>query len=274
MSERWFAVGAFSDTSFAEYADTLCDRSAFDPQVLFETDIFLANTHDPDIHSLPSHLLILDTLLDARELEQRLLCFGGRDFLSRLGHEITNLFTPLAEYHYLSPQTITSRVERGLRLGTQLNLTGHILQRDLALDNPLPSDELLERVIATARKKHLSVSVEQRGNRLFSTLSERLANAFTSEIVANWSTHSCGEQSVTVETSTKKFIFHNHTRYSFPYRRLKAVLRRPYQKFGSSDGNGLGLFLIGLIAYAGGFSWDITAQDGLFSLSFSFGASQ
>jgi len=273
MSDRWFLAGAFADGPFTAQADILFQRGSLDKKLLFETDIFFATPDDPDRGSLPRHMLILDGASDDAQLERMLIRFGGADFLSRLGHDVVNLFSPLLEDRFLSSAAQTSRVEQGVRFGKQLNLIGHLLQEDLAAGEAVPAEELLFHLTTAARRKNISVTVDREGDASFPTVPARFAGPLAEETVMNWSFHSCGEERITLSSGTRTIILSNATSYAFPYRRLKAVLRRPFQKFGLPEGNGMGLCIIALIADTGGFSWDIAAQDGRFSLSFSFGVS-
>jgi|GEM_PF-3507132 len=272
MNDRWFAIGAFTGTPSERYADSTFDRTAPDRQRLFETDVFYAAPGDPALADLPGHLLILDEPLPDAALAALLEPFPGRDLLSRTGHDIVNLFAPLADYQYLSAQTIARRIERGSRLGQQFNLMGHLLQRDLPTADPLNIDEFLYQFTLLATQAGRTPAVEKRGDGSFTLLSERLATGLIREIIANWRLHGTGNERVIVDTAARTVTFSNDTAYRFPFKRHKAVLRRPYQKFGNTDGNGLGLFLIALIAHTGGFSWDIALNGSSFWLSLSFGA--
>ncbi|HOW52329.1 MAG TPA: hypothetical protein PLV42_09840 [bacterium] len=272
MNDRWFAIGAFADSPLERHADILFDRAAIDRQRILETDVFYLSVEDDALCDLPSHLLILHEPLAADRIAALLEPFPGRDLLSRTGHDIVNLFAPLADYQYLSAQTITRRIERGSRFGQQFNLMGHLLQHDIPPTEPMTVDEFLYHFSLLAAQAKFSPPIERRGAGSFPLLSERLATGLIREILFNWRMHGQGEERVIIDTATRTLTFSNKTAYTFPFKRHKAVLRRPYQKFGNTDGNGLGLFLIALIAHTGGFSWDIALNGSSFSLSFSFGA--
>ncbi len=272
MSDRWFAIGAFSGTPLERHADILFDRAAPDRQTLFETDVFYAAANDPSIGDLPGHLLILQEPLPHDRIAALLEPFPGRDLLSRTGHDIVNLFAPLADHQYLSAQTIARRIERGSRLGRQLNLMGHLLQRDLSTADRLPQSEFLHQFGTLAAQAKISPAIVRVDEGSFPLLSERLAAGLFHEIIANWTMHGRGGERVVIDGAARTVTFTNRTDHRFPFKRLKAVLRRPYQKFGNMEGNGLGLFLIALIADTGGFSWDIVWDGSSFSLSLSFGA--
>lgn len=274
MSERWFATGAFTDSPLAVEADNIFDPNALDKKRLFETDIFFISSNDPRRKMLPKHLLLLDQAAPDEVLERSLIRFGGADFLSRLGHDIVNLFSPLREYELISEATFKTRTEQGVRLGKQVNLIGHLLQEDLPLGEAVPVEEFLLHITENARRHGRSIVVDHtRDTSSFSSVPARLVEPLTDEILLNLMIHSSGGEHIIVSASNRSVAVVNNTPYRFPYSRIKAVLRRPFQKFGRTDGNGMGLFIIGLIAYTGGFSWDIAAQEGHFSLSFSFGAS-
>lgn len=271
MNDRWFAVGAFSGSPFERHADTLFDRAAPDRQAFVQTDVFYAAPDDPSLGDLPGHLLLLHEPLPDDRVAALLEPFPGRNLLSRTGHDIVNLFAPLADHQYLSAQTIARRIERGTRLGQQLNLAGHLLQGDLPTEGRLTVTEFLRQAAATAAQAGIVPALEQRAEKTFATMSERLAVTLLRELTANWLMHSRGDERIIVDGAARTVTFVNRTDYRFPFGRLKAVLRRPYQKFGNTEGNGLGLFLIALIAHTGGFSWDIASDGSSFSLSFCFG---
>ena len=272
MNDRWFAVGAFAGGPFDAHADLLFDRAAPDRRALFEIDAFYTDPDDPAAAELPAHLLLLHDRLDDASIERLLLPFPGRDFLSRTGHDMVNLFAPLADHQYLAAATILKRVERGTRFGQQMNLLGHLLQGDLPPSAPLDMDALFRQIAAAAAQAGFTPTVERRGEENFTTMPERLAAAMVREVVANWRSHSRGEERIVLDGARRTLTFHNRIERPFPFGRFKAVLRRPYQKFGNTEGNGLGLFLIALIAHTGGFSWDIASDGSSFSLSFWFGA--
>jgi len=275
VTKKWFFTAALKGSLFEENADVVIDDVASSRNILRNVDVFFVLESDVKAlkrSALPSHIMILTEVLGPEEIEQRLLLFPGRDFTSRLGHDIVNLFMPLRDYQYLSEETVVERVDRGDRLGKQLNIVGHLMQDDLEQG---PDFSLMEfifnfKVLAEQSGASVVIDDEFQDEPGFEMKAEKNMLVLMEELVLNWKYHSSGDERVIVDRREKRMTFVNRTEYDFGFENIKAILRRPFLKYGNNNGNGIGLFILSLCSIRGGFTWDLELKDSFFYLHLYF----
>lgn len=274
MADKWFLTAAFKGGSFESNADVLVSDIARERHLLADTDVFYTEPErKKEVMKLaPGHILVLENTLEYKELEKTLLAFPGRDFTSRLGHDVINLFSPLSEYSYLSKETILARVEKGGRMGQQINFAGHLMQNDILLTGSMTVTEFLFHIKSILRQENRQAGIvgADSGGSDFSLPPEKISSVLIREIIFNWKLHSSGHETVVIDKNQRKVSFLNSISSPLNLAKPKACLRRPFYKGGHSKGNGLGFFVISLCGLAGGFDWDVEIKESSFCLSLFF----
>ncbi len=273
MSEKWYTTAAFKESSSEGTVDLIFNRDQISRRSSEPADVFFYDGADEKTlieSKTPPHVLPLSPETPESEIPEMILGFMGRDFVSRLGHDIVNLIAPLADFAYLSDETILKRVKKGSRLGKQVNLIGHLLQNDIAITRDLDLKSFLFHLKSLARRSGVAPIFQEIEGDSFMLPSEKLMFSVALELISNWQLHSSGEEKVIVDLPNRKISLTNLHRYPFSFTKPKAVLRRPFYKQGNLNGNGLGLTLLSIAGIKGEFSWNIEISESLFSLSLSF----
>lgn len=274
MNDKWFLTAAFEGSRFTSSVDLVLDKKNMDRKELISIDVMYMELEDKLELSrrFPQHIMILHELMDEHELSQKLLAYPTAEFVSRLGHDVVNIFSPLNDYQYLSQETILERVERGTRLGQQLNFVGHLMQDDLVSSQSMELIDFIFHFNTLCRQAHIQPEIINRNDSPdeFLLPPEKLMYGSIKELVNNWVFHSKGNEKVVVDKKEKTITLSNLTDYKFSYPVPKAVLRRPFFKTGNNHGNGLGLFALSLASVTGGFSWSIHIENGSFSIVLYF----
>ena len=193
------------------------------------------------------------------------------DFLIKTGHEIVNIMTPLEHIEYLEDEVISARVRRGERLGKTLGRIARIINCEKSAE-PYEFTEFVYDIREKCRKEGISASIENRNYQSIDTIkNKKLLSTVLDEIVMNWKMHGKNEFSINI-ADEKTIVFTNdHDPSSLKnIGRTKDELSKPFVKGPSSNGSGLGLYMIELASKEGGFTWNLSADEKYFSLSLSF----
>ena len=193
------------------------------------------------------------------------------DFLIKAGHEIVNIMAPLEHIEYLEEDMIAARVARGERLGRQLGRIGRLICTEQS-EEPYEFSEFVYDIKEKCRKLGIKASMENKNYQSIDTIKcKTLVSNTLDEIIMNWKMHGKGEFSINI-ADERTIVFTN----DYDQASLKNIgsskdeLVRPFVKRASSQGSGLGLYMIELASKEGGFTWNLSADEKYFSLSLVF----
>ena len=193
------------------------------------------------------------------------------DFLIKAGHEIVNIMAPLEHIEYLEEDMIAARVARGERLGHQLGRIGRLICTEQS-GEPYEFSEFVYDIKEKCRKLGIKASMENKNYQSIDTIKcKTLVSNILDEIIMNWKMHGKSEFSINI-ADERTIVFTN----DYDQASLKNIgsskdeLVRPFVKRASSQGSGLGLYMIELASKEGGFTWNLSADEKYFSLSLVF----
>ncbi len=274
MKKPWFLTAALEGSECQERADALFKKESLEKKQFANFDVFFASNNEEReflSHKIPPHVMIVDKEEPIELIEQKLYEFSGKDFLSRIGHDIINLISPLIDYQYLSEDIIKKRIDKGSLLGQQINIIGHILQKDMDTKEKSDSLDFISNFKALARKSGIEVEITESGESgHFEMPTEKIMFSVVREIISNLTLHSAGENRVFIEKEQKTIVIMNRTTYEFTCEKPMAVLRRPFYRQGNNSGNGLGLFILSISSVLGGFKWHLSVENNCFYLYLFF----
>jgi hypothetical protein len=273
MSEKWFKSAAVAGSGFEHLADGIVDISEITNELLREIDLlFVKNKRDFfSKFRFNGSTVISDEAINLEDQEKFILMSPGDLFISRIGHDIVNVFSPFEHFEYLEESMITDRVSQGIKFGRQINIIGHLLQNTKTWsDNRYDFENFILTIEGMCRKAGIEIKIINSGRHRIDTIPDAdIMNPVIDEIVSNWKMH--GTEKFELEiVSSRELIFRNKISSSFNFERAKARLRCPFIKRTNSPGSGLGLFIFSLSSVRGGFDWDISVQENCFYLSLVF----
>jgi len=273
MSEKWFKSAAVAGSGFEHLADGIVDISEITNELLRNIDLLFVHDRKDFFSKFRSSgsTVICDKAIPLEDQEIFLLMSPGDLFISRIGHDIVNIFTPFEHFEYLEENMITDRVAHGIRFGRQINIIGHLLQNTKhAQPGFYDFDNFILTVQNMCRKSGIDIKTANSGKYRIDTIPDTvIMNPVIDEILSNWKMHGSGGFELEIVSNTE-MIFRNDFDCSFNFERPKAMLRSPFTKRTNSQGAGLGLFIVSLSSVRGGFDWDISVKENCFYLSLSF----
>jgi hypothetical protein len=273
MSEKWFKSAAVAGSGFEHLADGIVDISEITNELLRNIDLLFV--HDRKIFfskfRSSGSTVISDKAIPIEDQENFLLMSSGELFLSRIGHDIVNIFTPFEHFEYLEENMIADRVAHGIRFGRQINIAGHLLQNTKKWsENRYDFDNFVLTVQGMCRKAGIEIKIINSDKYRIDTIPDAdIMNPVIDEIVSNLKMHGSGGFELEVVSNTE-IVFRNDFNCSFNFERPKAMLRSPFTKRTNSPGAGLGLFIVSISSVKGGFDWDISVKENCFYLSLVF----
>ncbi len=270
---KWYSTAAISGSGFEDIADRIFSFEELDHDLLSSIDLlFIKDLNDFfQKFRLFQFIALSNEPIPADEQESYILLNPGPYFLSRIGHDLINLFTPFEQFSYLEEKTVANRLEQGLKFGRQINIAGHLLQNTKFVSEDLMTiEEFVYTVKTASMKKGVELETEIENNCESEILGQtNILNVVIDEIINNCKIHSDGESHLKIKNK-KHIFFSNRFKGSLSPDRAKARLRWPFMKTTESEGNGLGLFILSLASVRGGFKWDINIKENIFSLLLSF----
>jgi len=272
MKNKWFNSAAVKGSGFEHLADMTVELDSLTPERIRDIDILFTN--DPagffskfrGMH----FTVICDREIPVDDQPSYLLESHGNFFLSRIGHDITNLFFPFEHFEYLEEDVIKNRTAQGIRFGKQINIIGHLLQRTVSVKkDPAEINNVIQTVQSLCRKKSISFCINGSVDDWCGDLpDDQIFNYVLEEIISNWAEH--GTENCELEIKDRSLIFSNFFEGTVDPVRTKAKLRCPFRKKNTGTGAGLGLYIVSLASVKGGFDWDISVKENSFSLSLVF----
>lgn len=267
---KWFVSAAVSGSGFEEIADKVVDETLITSELLKDIDLLFVKDKET---FMPEHrglffTIVTDRHIDRKDQEKFILEHPGNFFISRLGHDIINLISPLEHYEYIEHDLITKRVASGNHFGKQINFIGHIIQGTAKTSgSSLSPSELLENIRSLCRKLKVEVEIVEKAP-LSGNLNRTLLTNVIEETILNLKEHSNGNNRLTV--SQDKLIFCNDLKKPLNLKRPKAQLRCPFMQKNTGKGHGLGLYMLSIASSKGDFDWNIQTDENCFTLSLSF----
>lgn len=272
MNKKWFSSAAIAGSGFEHLADRVVELDSLTSEKIREIDLLFTDSPEMFFSKFRGmqFTVICDKEVPRDDQSSYLLENPGNFFLSRIGHDITNLFFPFEHFEYLEDDVIKNRTFQGIKFGKQINIIGHMLQRTVSVRNdPAEINDLVQTVRSLCRKKNIQLNVTGETDNWQGTLPEnQILNYVTEEIISNWAEHSTG--CCELELKENFLIFSNFFEGTVDPVRTKAKLRCPFRKKNTGTGAGLGLYIVSLASVKGGFDWDISVKENSFSLSLFF----
>lgn len=273
MNKKWFVTAALKDSGFEHLADNILEPSEITGEMLKKIDLLFVKDKAGFFSGtrFSGSTVISDKPVFVEDQEKYLLFSYGETFISRIGHDVINLFTPFEHFEYLEPEIITERVSQGIRFGRQINTIGHLLQNTRQQNTRFYDfDNFIQTINDICRKSSINLTIKGKSSNRIDTIPDTvIMRPVIDEIISNWVFHGSGDFELEIKSS-REVIFRNSFKGSFSFERPKATLRCPFTKRTNSPGAGLGLFVVSLSSVAGGFEWDISIKDNCFCLSFVF----
>jgi len=273
MATKWFVTGAIAGSGFEELADIVLKSDDLTDEQLKDVDLLFVKDKSSFLQNkrIGRPVIISDKAIPVSSQEKHILFSTGENFMSRLGHDIVNLFTPFNHFEYLDSDIISDRVDQGLRFGRQINTIGHLLQKDGRQNGRYCSfDEFVLNFQTLCKKNSIDFNILKTGADRIDTIPDTaIMNPVIEEVISNWFLHGNGKFEFEI-VNGKEAVFRNSFQGLFNFERPKAQLRCPFVKRTNSPGAGLGLFIVSLSSVAGGFDWDISVKENCFSLSLHF----
>lgn len=272
MNKKWFNSAALKGSGFEHLADEVIELETLTNDRLKDIDILFTNNMTTFSNKFKGFqfVVVVDREISRDSQEKFLLENPGNFFISRIGHDITNLFFPFEHFEYIEEDIIKERTAHGIRFGKQINIIGHLLQRTSALkNNPADFTEVLQTVGALCRKNKILFETQNPEDLIIKDLPDaQILNYVVEEIISNWTYHGSGDYKISVDYN--KIVFSNNFKGNVDSIRTKAKLRCPFRKKNTGTGAGLGLYIVSLASVRGGFDWDISINENSFSLSLLF----
>lgn len=272
MKNKWFNSAAVKGSGFEHLADLVVELDLLTPEKIREIDILFTN--DPVLFFSKFRgmhfTVVCDKEIPAGDQPSYLLENPGNFFISRIGHDITNLFFPFEHFEYLEDDVIKNRTAQGIKFGKQINIIGHLLQRTVVQGkDPAEINDVIQTVQSLCRKRSIPFRITGSADNWHTVLPDsQIFNYVIDEIVSNWAEHST--EGCELEIKGNSFIFYNYFEGTVDPVRTKAKLRCPFRKKNTGTGAGLGLYIVSLASVKGGFDWDISVKENSFSLSLFF----
>ncbi len=275
MNEKWFQTATFKGFPFEERADVILDADSFKNSDFFEIDVLFVPENLMEkysVHSVIPHHVFLSTGMEGDEkLSEIIETFKGRNYFGQIGHDVVNLFSPFLDFEYLSKDAILKRAEAGISFGKKLNAIAHLSQNDFGKPQNITDRESVFLFSEMCRKRGIKAKIGHIANETSSNLNKKMITFIFTEILDNWKKHSLGNEKMFVDALESKIIFTNKTDLELNNRFLKAILKRPFLSFDKHHrSSGLGLFIVALASSLGGFKWEVSIKDSIFTLSLSF----
>lgn len=272
MNNKWFNSAAIKGSGFEHIADEIVEINTLTSEKIKEIDLLFTNDIPFFFSKFKGFLftVVCDRNVLPEDQEHYLLENPGNFFLSRIGHDITNLFFPFEHFEYIEEDIIKERTYQGIRFGKQINVIGHLLQKTgVFKTNPSDFHEMVQIVVSLCTKNKISVEIENPVNITIDNLPDaQIFNYVIEEIVSNWINH--GSENYKMIVHDHRIVFSNNFKGAVDSIRTKAKLRCPFRKKNTGTGSGLGLYIVSLASVRGGFDWDISVKENSFSLSLDF----
>jgi hypothetical protein len=271
---RWYSTAAVSGSGFESLADNIVSFEEIDLNFLKNIDLlFLTNKSDfYRKFRLYQCVALSDKAISKEDQEKFILLNPGLNFLSRIGHDLVNLFTPFEQFEYLDDGVIYDRVATGVKFGKQINTVGHILQGSkFGNIDEILGEDIAYNIETLAKKSGIKFNMKVNDDFLDKTVSfsECIMDIVIEEIIDNCKNFSKGTVEIMIGKNAE-IVFSNRFDDNLAPCRAKARLRWPFVKSVKSKGNGMGLFLLSAASANGGFKWDIEIKENIFSLYLSF----
>jgi len=271
MNKKWFRSAALAGSGHEKLADSIVREEDITSEKLNEIDILFVK----DISEFFSKkgrsnfTIVTEDPVAVKDQEKFILEHPGNFFLSRVGHDIINLISPLEHFEYIENDLIIDRVHSGSRFGKQINFLGHLQQKTSVIPcEETTYPEILEYILTLCRKNNIDVKVKELSP-FKATLKYRfLLIKAVEEIMLNWKEHGTGEYVLTVDGSS--LTFNNKLKRPLNIKRPKAQLRCPFMQKNTGKGHGLGLYIVSITSSKGDFDWNIFTDENCFSLSLLF----
>ena len=271
MNKKWFSSAAIKSSGYEKIADFIIKEENLTNEILNNIDLlFVKDTSEFFLKKRGNfYTIVTDRYVAIEDQERFILEHPGNFFLSRVGHDIINLISPLEHYEYIEHELLINRVHSGNRFGKQINFIGHLLQKTTKVPvEEISYPELLDNTLALCRKHGIDVEVDR-----ISGFSPVLKNKFlllrtVEEIVSNWKEHGTGDFILKIEKQT--LTFSNKIKKPLKVERPKAQLRCPFMQKNTGKGHGLGLYIVSIASSKGDFDWNIFTDENYFSILLSF----
>ncbi len=273
MNKKWFKSAAVAGSGFEHLADGIIDISEITNESLRDIDLLFVKDKQ-DFFSkfrFNGSTVISDIAINSEDQEKFILMSPGDLFISRIGHDIVNIFSPFEHFEYLEENMITDRVNQGIKFGRQINIIGHLVQNTKKWsESRYDFENFILTVQGLCRKSGIEIKIQNPHKYRIDTIPDAdIMNPVIDEIVSNLKMHGSREFELAVVSNTE-MVFRNDFDCSFNFERPKALLRCPFTKRTNSPGSGLGLFIFSLSSVRGGFDWDISVKENQFCLSLFF----
>lgn len=276
-NSKWYRTASFKNSK----TDTdikIDPKIEFMDSEFFDIDIcFYSN--DKELiwikDRLPDHILALKENLSPEICEKTLMAFSGRQFESKIGHEIANIAVPFVDFELFSKERILNRVQRMIKFGKDINFIGHIRQNTIKTgsktdyNSPMFIQELPDWISSIGFNKSLP-EIKIESDSFFEMGKSVIIKTTIDEILQNMKQHTSGGDTIIIDCEKKEIKFINNFKHKIPTKTPKACLRRPYMAFGAEKGSGLGLYKIALASLHGGFKWDLNIKDSTFLFCLAF----
>ncbi|HNZ54071.1 MAG TPA: hypothetical protein PLW78_12780 [bacterium] len=273
MNKKWFKSAAVTGSGFEHLADETIGFSEISNEKLRGVDLlFVKNKRDFfSKFRFNGSTVISDMAINSEDQEKFILMSPGDLFISRIGHDIVNIFSPFEHFEYLEENMITDRVNQGIKFGRQINIIGHLVQNTKKWsESRYDFENFILTVQGLCRKSGIEIKIQNPHKYRIDTIPDAdIMNPVIDEIVSNLKMHGSREFELAVVSNTE-MVFRNDFDCSFNFERPKALLRCPFTKRTNSPGSGLGLFIFSLSSVRGGFDWDISVKENQFCLSLFF----
>ncbi|HNW81486.1 MAG TPA: hypothetical protein PKG52_01225 [bacterium] len=272
MNKKWFNSAAVKGSGFEHIADEIVELNNLSSDKIKEIDLLF--TDNPLLFFSKfkgfHFTVVCDSEVRPEDQEAYLLENPGNFFISRIGHDITNLFFPFEHFEYIEEDIIKQRTAHGIRFGKQINIIGHLLQKTGVLKNNRSDfTEIIQMIEALCRKNKISFELQNTNDWFIDNLPDaHVFNYVIEEIISNWIDHGSGGYKISVHD--RELVFSNNFKGTVDTIRTKAKLRCPFRKKNTGTGAGLGLYIVSLASARGGFDWDISIHEDSFSLSLLF----
>jgi len=271
---KWYQTAAVSGSGFEHLADTIVLLDELNNDILRNIDLlFIKDCADYyNKFRFYNHIALSESPIPKEEQEKFILQNPGINFLSRLGHDVINLFAPFEQHEYLEKNVLNERVEFGLRFGKQINIIGHLLQNSkIGKHEEMDPEDFIYNVKTLAQKKGITFKFNEDDTQRAKIIRcpEFIINIILEEIIENCKMHSEGVLNLKID-DFGNIVFCNTFEVATVKERAKARLRWPFMKGSQSKGSGLGLYILSVASVKGGFSWDIEIKENVFCLSLSF----
>jgi hypothetical protein len=275
MKKKWFQTATFKGFPFEDRADKILDKDSFKNSDFFEIEVLFIPQDlikEYAVHSVvPHHVYISNGSENDEQLSEIIETFKGRNYWGQIGHDVVNLFSPFLDFEYLSKDSVLKRAKTGVAFGKKLNAVAHLLQNDFGEKQFISDRDCVFLFSEMCRKTGIKAKIGHIADVSNVLLNKKMISFVFTEILDNWKNHSLGDEKMFVDAVESKIVFSNKTDLNFNSKFFKAILKRPFFSFNNSRHfSGLGLFIVSLACFLGGFKWDIVIKDSVFYLTLSF----